>query len=138
MNDDYLRFIAMKHKTDETAQERTEMAGEIGDLLASLRGTLGPLSDQVVPPPKVTNTDWRVGEPNGRKDGKHVSEINHDTSIDVDVVRKNEREDWLRQVGAGTDFAPKEGVNKTYGMTDAEVNYHEKKRPFDYDVKKKV
>lgn len=102
----------MKTKTDETALERSEMAGEIGDLLASLRGTLGPLSDQVVAPPKVTNEDWRVHEPNGRKDGMHVSEVNHDTSIPVDVKRKNEREDWLRQVGAGEDFAPKEGVNK--------------------------
>ncbi|GMH59461.1 hypothetical protein TrST_g11493 [Triparma strigata] len=132
VNDDYLRFIAMKNKTDDTIVERSEMAGEIEGLLASLRGTLGPLSDVVEAPPTVTNDDWRVKEPKGRRDGQHIGEINLDTSIPVDVKRKQERENFLRSVGAGEEFRPKEGVNQTYGMSEREVNYKEVKKPFSY------
>ncbi|GMH49285.1 hypothetical protein TrLO_g9497 [Triparma laevis f. longispina] len=132
VNDDYLKFIAMKNKTDDTIVERGQMAGEIEGLLASLRGTLGPLSDVVEAPPAITNDDWRVKEPKGRMDGQHVGDINLDTNIPLDVKRKNEREDWLRSVGAGGEFKPKEGVNATYGMTEREVNYKEAKKPFSY------
>ena len=138
INNDYLQFLAMKTKTDTEAVDRDSLAGDINGLLASLRGTLGPLSDEVVAPPVVIGTDWRVHEPNGRKDGQHVGEVNHDTSIEVDVVRKNKREDFLHSVGAGGEFAPKEGVNKTYHLSEAEKNYHEIKRPFDYSRSKEI
>jgi hypothetical protein len=137
VNEDYLKFIAMKRKTDETAAERDDLAGDIQSLLKSLRGSLGPLSDEVVAPKKVTDTDWRVKESNGRTDGKHINEINHDTDIEVDVGRRQKREDYLRSVGAGGDFAPQEGVNARYNMSQKEQEYHDLKRPFDYDVKKK-
>ena len=138
VNEDYLKFIAMKEKTDETAVERDNLAGDIQSLLKSLRGSLGPLSDEVVAPEKITERDWRVKESNGRTDGQHINEINQDTDIEVDVVRRQKREDYLRSVGAGGDFAPQEGVNARYNMALREQEYHDKKRPFDYDrVKKK-
>jgi len=137
INEDYLRFIAMKTKTDESAKERDDLAGDIQGLLKSLRGSLGPLSDEVVAPEKVTERDWRVKESNGRTDGKHVNELNLDTDIEVDVARKQKREDYLRSIGAGTDFAPQEGPNTRYSMSDKEKAYHDKKKPFDYDRIKK-
>jgi hypothetical protein len=137
INDDYLKFLSMKKKTDTEADDRGSLAGDITGLLQSLRGTLGPLSDAVEAPPVVTGEDWRVHEPNGRLDGQHVNEVNHDTAVPVDVTRKNAREDFLHGVGAGGEFAPKEGVNKTYHLTEAEKNYHEIKKPFHYDLVKK-
>jgi len=137
VNEDYLRFIAMKEKTDETAKERDALSGDIKNLLQSLRGSLGPLSDEVVAPEKVTDRDWRVKESNGRTDGQHINEVNFDTDIEVDVERKNQREDYLRSIGAGGDFAPQEGANARYNMSSREKSYHDKKKPFDYATTKK-
>ena len=138
VNEDYLRFIAMKEKTDETAKERDALSGEIKNLLQSLRGSLGPLSDEVVATEKVTDRDWRVKESNGRTDGQHINEVNLDTDTEVDVKRKNQREDYLRSIGAGGDFAPQEGANARYNMSEREKNYHDKKKPFDYATNKKA
>ena len=140
INQEYMNFHKMKTKTDAVADERGAMADDITSLLASLRGSIqtiedgnfkGRLADEVKPPPVEHNEDFRVKNPKGRTDGRTVEEANRPTP---DVIRQMTRDKFLSKVGAGKEFSPHEGPKVDYNLTEAERNYKNIKKPFDYDV----
>ena len=133
----------MKQKTDNDADQRNQMAGDITNLLASLRGTMATienvdnkderLADIVKKPPKDHNDDWRVKNATGRTDGREKEEAEKDF-MPPDVLRKQKREEFLERVGAGKEFAPHEGTNEQYKVDEGRRRYQEaqKKKKFTY------
>ena len=111
INDDYLKFIKMKTKTDADAVARAELAGDIDKILQSLRlpnnsGGLGPLSDSVAAPTPVKQDQWRLHNPTNRTDGRDLDDVLQEPWKPKEGLElKIKREAFKSEVAAGGEFA---------------------------------